>query len=111
MKKAAFIIIIVISVCEIVFPLLHPSQEATDKDLQDRASETDANMRACLADAYMHPIFHSFQEVELGEVKVQSTASEHLEGELPSHNVQRYEVGQPGDLFHYEYEQSHNIYH
>ncbi|XP_019190677.1 PREDICTED: CSC1-like protein At1g32090 [Ipomoea nil] len=110
----------------------YPLEEAMDKDLQDHACEIDANMKAYLADAYLHPIFHSFQEVELAEVKaedknpdhVPSPVSEHLsapspsraahhrENEASSHNAQHYEVGQPGDdIFHYEYEQSHNIYH
>ncbi|KAG9154029.1 hypothetical protein Leryth_000539 [Lithospermum erythrorhizon] len=46
----------------------YPLEEAMDKDLEERGSETDANLNACLADAYLHPIFHSFDEVELVEV-------------------------------------------
>lgn len=50
-------------------------QEATDKDMQDHP-ETDANLKALLADAYLHPIFNSFEEVELVEVKVDKNHSQ-----------------------------------
>lgn len=115
----------------------HAFQEAMEKDLQDRSSESDANLKAYLADAYLHPIFRSFEEVELDEVKVDKKPppnssspplselsspspthhTKHHEEDEPSqvsqtsHNVQHYEVGQPGDLFHYEYEQTSHIYH
>ncbi|KAL3645767.1 hypothetical protein CASFOL_010947 [Castilleja foliolosa] len=47
----------------------YPLEEAMNKDTQDRAFfETDANFRSYLADAYLHPIFHSFEETELAEV-------------------------------------------
>lgn len=109
----------------------YPIEEAMEKDLQDRSSESDANLKAYLADAYLHPIFQSFEEIELEEVKVDKKpppdrpspplselsspspthdAKDHKEDE-PSHNVQHYEVGQPGDLFHYEYEQTSHVYH
>ncbi|XP_009784323.1 hyperosmolality-gated Ca2+ permeable channel 1.8-like [Nicotiana tabacum] len=115
----------------------YPVEEAMEKDLQNRSSESDANLKAYLADAYLHPIFRSFEEVELDEVKVDKKPppnssspplselsspspthhAKHHEEDEPSqvsqtsHNVQHYEVGQPGDLFHYEYEQSNHIYH
>lgn len=115
----------------------YPVEEAMEKDLQDRSSESDANLKAYLADAYLHPIFRSFEEVELDEVKVDKKPppnssspplselsspspthhTKHHEEDEPSqvsqtsHNVQHYEVGQPGDLFHYEYEQTSHIYH
>ncbi|KAF3654313.1 CSC1-like protein [Capsicum annuum] len=115
----------------------YPIEEAMEKDLQDRSSESDANLKAYLADAYLHPIFHSFEEIQLEEVKVDKKpppdspspplselsspspthdAKHHKEGEpfqasQTSHNVQHYEVGQPGDLFHYEVEQTSHVYH
>ncbi|GKA96290.1 hypothetical protein Tco_0818385 [Tanacetum coccineum] len=46
-------------------------EEAIEKDTQDKASEPEINLKAFLADAYLHPIFHSFEEVELTEVKVE----------------------------------------
>lgn len=108
-----------------------------EKDLQDRSSESDTNLKAYLADAYLHPIFHSFEEIELEDVKIDKKpppdspslplselsspspthdAKDHKEVEpsgtsQTSHNVQHYEVGQPGDLFHYEYEQTSHVYH
>ncbi|KAK4728262.1 hypothetical protein R3W88_021250 [Solanum pinnatisectum] len=115
----------------------YPIEEAMEKDLQDRSSESDASLKAYLADAYLHPIFHSFEEIELEDVKIDKNpppdspspplselsspspthdAKDHKEVEpsgtsQTSHNVQHYEVGQPGDLFHYEYEQTSHVYH
>ncbi|PHU28816.1 CSC1-like protein [Capsicum chinense] len=107
----------------------YPIEEAMEKDLQDRSSESDANLKAYLADAYLHPIFHSFEEIQLEEVKVDkkpppdspspplselsspSPTHEPSQASQTSHNVQHYEVGQPGDLFHYEVEQTSHVYH
>lgn len=47
----------------------YPLEEATEKDEQEQAGETD-NLKAQLCDAYLHPIFHSFEEVEFEEVTV-----------------------------------------
>ncbi|PWA41049.1 early-responsive to dehydration stress protein (ERD4) [Artemisia annua] len=49
----------------------YPLEEAIEKDTQDKASEPEINLKAFLADAYLHPIFRSFEEVELTEVKVE----------------------------------------
>lgn len=47
------------------------------KDIEDGAgvSEADANFKSYLADAYLHPIFHSIEEedVELTQVRVDKT--------------------------------------
>ncbi|KAI7989386.1 CSC1-like protein [Camellia lanceoleosa] len=48
----------------------YPLEEAMAKDLQERTSEPDLNLKSYLSDAYLHPIFHSFEEVELTEVKI-----------------------------------------
>lgn len=54
------------------------------KDLEDRNSEPDVNLRAYLTDAYLHPIFHSFEEVELTEVRVDKNQTQ-----IPSTSVDR----------------------
>lgn len=54
------------------------------KDLVDRNSEPDVNLKAYLTDAYLHPIFHSFEEVELTEVRVDKNQTE-----IPSTSVDR----------------------
>lgn len=41
-----------------------------NQDIQDGATESDAEFKAHLADAYLHPIFHSIEGVELAEVRV-----------------------------------------
>ncbi|KAK8537845.1 hypothetical protein V6N13_096355 [Hibiscus sabdariffa] len=48
----------------------YPLEEAMAKDLMDRTTEPDINLKAFLADAYLHPIFRSFEEEELVEVRV-----------------------------------------
>ncbi|KAL0324146.1 UNVERIFIED_CONTAM: CSC1-like protein [Sesamum calycinum] len=101
--------------------------EAMSKDTQDRASESDVDLKSYLADAYLHPIFHSFEEVELVEVKVDKNQSHvhssspselsspspqhtyHHEDE-PSHIVQHYEVEPNHTMHHYAAESPSNIY-
>ncbi|KAL0329901.1 UNVERIFIED_CONTAM: CSC1-like protein [Sesamum radiatum] len=105
----------------------YPLEEAMSKDTQDRASESDVDLKSYLADAYLHPIFHSFEEVELVEVKVDKNQSHvhssspselsspspqhtyHHEDE-PSHIVQHYEVEPNHTMHHYAAESPSNIY-
>ncbi|KAL0393724.1 UNVERIFIED_CONTAM: CSC1-like protein [Sesamum latifolium] len=61
----------------------YPLEEAMSKDTQDRASESDVDLKSYLADAYLHPIFHSFEEVELLEVKVDKNQA-HIPSSSPS---------------------------
>lgn len=116
----------------------YPLEEAIEKDLEDRGSESDSKMKACLADAYLHPIFHSFEEVELGEMKVDkkhdldvlSPTVKDQSSRSPPHDVEHhdheddprdppefhhYEVGPPEDnAYHYNYDvetYNHNVYH
>ncbi|KAI3453862.1 hypothetical protein Pfo_010525 [Paulownia fortunei] len=103
----------------------YPLEEAMTKDTQDRASESDANFKSYLADAYLHPIFHSFEEVELAEVRVDKNQAHianaspselnalsphyayHHEDE-PSQGVQQYEV-EPTNMYRYDIESNHNV--
>ncbi|XP_021279288.1 CSC1-like protein At1g32090 [Herrania umbratica] len=48
----------------------YPLEEAMAKDIMDRTTEPDLNLKAFLADAYLHPIFQTFEEEELVEVRV-----------------------------------------
>ncbi|XWS49331.1 hypothetical protein CRYUN_Cryun13aG0154600 [Craigia yunnanensis] len=48
----------------------YPLEEAMAKDIMDQTTEPDLNLTAFLADAYLHPIFRSFEEEELVEVRV-----------------------------------------
>lgn len=45
------------------------------KDTLERSMESNLNVKAFLADAYLHPIFRSFEEEELPEVKVEKQKS------------------------------------
>ncbi|BAT99698.1 hypothetical protein VIGAN_10120500 [Vigna angularis var. angularis] len=50
----------------------YPIEEAMSKDMLEKSTEPDLNIKAYLADAYLHPIFRSFEveEEELIEVRV-----------------------------------------
>ncbi|CAA0812062.1 CSC1-like protein [Striga hermonthica] len=105
----------------------YPLEEAMSKDTQDRALESEVDLKSYLADAYLHPIFHSFEEVDLIEVKVEKNEdhvassspskpsspspqhTDHDENE-PAQTVQHYEVEPPQAMYHYEFESYDNVY-
>lgn len=114
---------------QMIMKVIHvSSQEAMDKDTQDRSSGSDTNLKSYLSDAYLHPIFNSFEEAELVEVRVDKNQTRipsrptsghtspspphhiHHHQDETSHNVQHYEVGPPGNYSHYEYQQHDNMY-
>lgn len=68
----------------------YPLEEAMAKDLEDRNSEPDVNLKAYLTDAYLHPIFHSFEEVELTEVRVDKNQTQ-----IPNTSVDRPHIHVP----------------
>lgn len=111
----------------------YPLEEAMSKDQEDQNSEPEVNLKSYLADAYLHPIFHSFEQVDLVEVRVDKhqahqahqaspSPSEpsspspphhtyHYETEPPQ-DIQHYEAGSIYSSYHYEVESSHNnVYH
>ncbi|XP_048320085.2 CSC1-like protein At1g32090 [Ziziphus jujuba] len=50
----------------------YPLEEAMAKDILERSTEPDLNLKAYLADAYLHPIFQTFEveESEMVQVRV-----------------------------------------
>lgn len=91
-----------------------PLQEAMAKDLAERQEEPNLNLKAYLADAYLHPIFRSF-EVEEEEVvqvgadkhrsHVASPSGSELSSPSPIHHAYHYEVNtQNYYSYHYEAE-------
>ena len=81
------------------------------KDTLERSTEPDLNVKAFLADAYLHPIFRSFEEEELSEVKVEkqkspvhddSSVSE-LSSPSPPHIVDEHHHSHPQSPPHYIY--------
>ncbi|RAL54753.1 hypothetical protein DM860_001881 [Cuscuta australis] len=111
----------------------YPLEEAVDKDMQDHP-ETSVDLKALLADAYLHPIFSSFEDIDLVKVKVDKKQEAEIlpspenDPTSPSHTheedeaVQRYEVGPPprdiyylsenqpsqsGYMYHYDDVESH----
>ncbi|KGN55705.1 CSC1-like protein At1g32090 [Cucumis sativus] len=89
----------------------YPLEEAMAKDTLERSTEPDLNVKAFLADAYLHPIFRSFEEEELSEVKVEkqkspvhddSSVSE-LSSPSPPHIVDEHHHSHPQSPPHYIY--------
>ncbi|KAL6549819.1 hypothetical protein OROMI_020307 [Orobanche minor] len=107
----------------------YPLEEAVSKDAEDRAPVSEVGLKSYLADAYLHPIFHSFEEVDLVEVKVdkdqarpdspspsetsspspQYTYHHEDEEQLPQ-MLQQYAVEPPHTMYHYGFESSNNVY-
>ncbi|MCL7025521.1 hypothetical protein MKW94_001808 [Papaver nudicaule] len=60
----------------------YPLEEAVEKDRIEKTAEPNLNLKAYLADAYLHPIFRSFEEVEevveMTEVRVDKSQSHHM---------------------------------
>lgn len=73
-----------------------------EKDILDKASEPNLNLKAYLADAYVHPIFHEFEcDVEAGEVRANKYEHE-LESPYRSESVPS--PPPPHYVYHYEFE-------
>ncbi|CAI9095198.1 OLC1v1031083C2 [Oldenlandia corymbosa var. corymbosa] len=101
----------------------YPLEEAKDKDAEDGASRSDISLKSLLADAYLHPIFNSFEKVESEQVESvavrvdknqahvpgpaasSGTSSDVHQEDEPSGNVEMYQY------HHYEAEQSSHAYH
>lgn len=105
----------------------YPLEEAMAKDAEEKGSEPDLNLKSYLSDAYLHPIFHSFEEADLVEVQVDKNPTHHIttppasepsshstpnHNDTEMHNVHHYDVQPPGNAYHqYEVEPSGNAYH
>ncbi|KAF9689594.1 hypothetical protein SADUNF_Sadunf01G0108600 [Salix dunnii] len=111
----------------------YPLEEAMAKDINDRTTESDVNLKAYLADAYLHPIFRSFEEEELVEVKVEkskpqpaSDRTSELSSPSPPHQANHpsspphyvyhpssppQHVYDPTSPSHYAYHYDNDIYH
>lgn len=82
-------------------------QEAMAKDTMELNTEPDLNIKAFLADAYLHPIFHSFEEEEMVEVQVdkyQAQAESPVRSELSSPSSDNAGHHQPPSPPHYVYD-------
>nr|CAB3500032.1 unnamed protein product [Digitaria exilis] len=60
----------------------YPLEEAMEKDNMEHASEPNLNLKSFLANAYLHPIFHLFEEAskeeeETVEVRIDKAQKEH----------------------------------
>uniref|UniRef100_A0A2P2P032 Uncharacterized protein n=1 Tax=Rhizophora mucronata TaxID=61149 RepID=A0A2P2P032_RHIMU len=94
-----------------------------DKDILDQTTETDLNLKAHLADAYLHPIFHSFEEEDVVEVEVNkepartsgAANSEELSSPSPPHASSPqhhvYHPSSPPIHVYHPYSPSNRVYH
>ncbi|XP_042433980.1 CSC1-like protein At1g32090 isoform X1 [Zingiber officinale] len=78
----------------------YPLEEAMERDIMERESEPNLNLKAYLADAYLHPIFHSFEDdeeekvevrVDKGQSHLSSPSRSEMSTESPPHYVYHYE--------------------
>ncbi|KAG6475095.1 hypothetical protein ZIOFF_064313 [Zingiber officinale] len=78
----------------------YPLEEAMERDIMERESEPNLNLKAYLADAYLHPIFHSFDDdeeekvevrVDKGQSHLSSPSRSEMSTESPPHYVYHYE--------------------
>ncbi|KAK2662625.1 hypothetical protein Ddye_001199 [Dipteronia dyeriana] len=93
----------------------YPLEEAMAKDIMERTTEPDLNLKAYLADAYLHPIFHTFEEEELVEVKDRvdkhqaHAATSEISSPSPSHHV--YHPTSPPQHVYHPASVPEHIYH
>ncbi|KAL7188034.1 hypothetical protein ACSBR1_037971 [Camellia fascicularis] len=98
----------------------YPLEEAMAKDLQERTSEPDLNLKSYLSDAYLHPIFHSFEEVELTEVKIDkhqthitSTSVNEIHNHIPTPSASETSTPSPSPphyAYQFEDQPSHTVH-
>ncbi|KAJ3689527.1 hypothetical protein LUZ61_018691 [Rhynchospora tenuis] len=80
----------------------YPLEGAMEKDILDKASEPNFNLKSYLADAYLHPIFHEFEcDEEMGEV-IASKSEYGQESPYRSESVPS--PSPPHYVYHYEFE-------
>ncbi|XP_078438188.1 hyperosmolality-gated Ca2+ permeable channel 1.8-like isoform X3 [Wolffia australiana] len=82
----------------------YPLEEAMEKDSVEKAAEPDLNLRAYLADAYLHPIFQSFEQEEAAEVKVDKQVSLQSISLDTSPSTSPVNSPSPGYAYHFEIE-------
>lgn len=76
----------------------YPLEEAMAKDTMEHNAEPDLNIKAYLANAYLHPIFHSIEDLEMGEFRIDKNQSHlasptsELSSPSPPHYVYHYEI-------------------
>ncbi|KAJ9707539.1 hypothetical protein PVL29_002535 [Vitis rotundifolia] len=89
----------------------YPLEEAMAKDTMERTTEPNLNIEAYLADAYLHPIFQSFEEEELVDVRVDknqthipSPSESVVSSPSPPQYAYHYEVQPPPHYVHHYHE-------
>uniref|UniRef100_A0ACD5THW0 Uncharacterized protein n=1 Tax=Avena sativa TaxID=4498 RepID=A0ACD5THW0_AVESA len=99
----------------------YPLEEATEKDRMEHASEPSLNLKTYLANAYLHPIFHMFEQEDQKEettVEVRIDKSEHQQQQQQQqqqqHHVRsshtQYEEERSTEAHYYHEERSSSQY-
>lgn len=80
------------------------------KDILDRTTESDVNLKAFLADAYLHPIFLSFEEEEMKSELVEVRVDKHQSHAV---SVTTSELSSPSrpEQFNQPSSPPHQVYH
>ncbi|OVA02825.1 protein of unknown function DUF221 [Macleaya cordata] len=82
----------------------YPLEEAMERDRMEKTAEPNLNLKAYLADAYLHPIFQSFEDVEMGEIRVDKNQSHTTTfNQMSEHNTPS-PSSPPHYVYHYEVE-------
>ncbi|KAK6929070.1 CSC1/OSCA1-like, N-terminal transmembrane domain [Dillenia turbinata] len=105
----------------------YPLEEAMAKDIAERNAEPNFNIKAYLADAYLHPIFGSFEEeAEPVQVRIDKNQASHVAAAAavadspslsevsspsPPHYVHNYDVESQHYIYNYDVESQNNVYH
>ncbi|OMO87830.1 hypothetical protein CCACVL1_08742 [Corchorus capsularis] len=89
----------------------YPLEEAMAKDILDQTTEPEINLKAFLSDAYLHPIFRSFEEEELVEVRVDKVRVDRHQSHAD--NAETDDISSPSPPHHVYQPTSppHDVYH
>ncbi|KAL5225429.1 hypothetical protein ABZP36_012068 [Zizania latifolia] len=84
----------------------YPLEEAMEKDSMERASEPSLNLKSYLANAYLHPIFHMFEQQQQEEEE-----EEKVEVRVDKAQLQREEVDEEEAHVNTSSQATHYQYH
>ncbi|XP_010518924.1 PREDICTED: CSC1-like protein At1g32090 [Tarenaya hassleriana] len=79
----------------------YPLEEAMAKDKLEKETEPELNMKAYLADAYLHPIFHSFEEEEIEQEEMVEVRVDKHQAHTSSSMPETGSPSPPHQLYHH----------
>ncbi|XP_040384280.1 CSC1-like protein At1g32090 isoform X2 [Oryza brachyantha] len=92
----------------------YPLEEAMEKDNLERASEPNLNLKSYLANAYLHPIFHMFeqqeeqqqQQQEKVEVRIDKAQQQQQHRQVQVEEEEESKSSQQATHYHHHHEQT-----